>query len=146
MDWNKFKTIFENCKLDGEKIIIETKLREVINFIKNNYHYDMLKEITGIHKPDGMVELIYHLYSTTDEEDLLISISVKDETETISDIFPSAIAEENEIFDLFGVKFSGNENLKRLYMPEDWKGNPLRKDYVRDDTRLCRNDDNNAKA
>ena len=53
-------------------------------------------------------------------------------------------ADENEIYDLFGINFKGNENLKRLYMPEDWQGFPLRKDYVQDDTRLCWNDDNNA--
>ena len=41
---------------------------------------------------------------------------------------------------LFGKKFNGNSELKRLYMPEAWKGNPLKKDYVEDDERLSWND------
>ena len=49
-----------------------------------------------------------------DEEDLLISISVKDEAETITDIFESAIADENEIYDLFGINFKGNENFYKF--------------------------------
>ena len=79
-----------------------------------------------------------------DEEDLFISIVVQDEAESITDIFESAKADENEIYDMFGIKFEGNEDLKRLYMPEDWKGFPLRKDYVQDDTRLAWNDNNEA--
>ena len=117
---------------------------EVIKFVVETYTYDILKEIIAVDAGDGKTELIYHLYSTGDEEDLFISIVVKDEVETVTDIFKSAIADENEIFDLFGVKFKGNENMKRLYMPDDWKGFPLRKDYVQDDTRLAWNDDNKA--
>ena len=62
--------------------------------------------------------------------------------ESVADIFPSAIADENEIYDLFGMKFLNHEGLKRLYMPESWQGHPLRKDYK--DMRLRENDDNNA--
>ena len=46
----------------------------------------------------------------------------------------------NEIFDLFGINFTGHSNLKRLYMPEGWKGNPLKKEYSEDDERLRWND------
>lgn len=86
MDWDKFIKVFADCELDGNKIIINSRLHDVIAFVKDNYPYDILKEIIAVHKPDGLVELIYHLYSTVDEEDLLISISVKDEAETITDI------------------------------------------------------------
>ena len=126
MDWDKFREMLLGCEL------------------VENYPYDILKEIIALHNPDGRIELIYNLYSTVDEETLLISILLDgDEAESVTDIFDSAIADENEIFDLFGVKFIGNENLKRLYMPEDWQGFPLRKDYVQDDTRLAWNDDKN---
>ena len=56
--------------------------------------------------------------------------------ETIIDIFDSAIADENEIYDLFGIIFEGNKNLKRLYLPQSWNGHPLKKDYVQNDERL----------
>lgn len=144
MDWDKFREMFQGCELIGNKILIKSRLHDVIKFVMENYPYDILKEIIALHNPDGRIELIYNLYSTVDEETLLISILLDgDEAESVTDIFDSAIADENEIFDLFGVKFIGNENLKRLYMPEDWQGFPLRKDYVQDDTRLAWNDDKN---
>ncbi len=52
---------------------------------------------------------------------------MKDEAESIVDIFDSACADEKEIYDMFGIKFIGNDELKRLYMPEDWEGHPLKK-------------------
>ena len=67
-------------------------------------------------------------------------MTVVEETESVSKIFDSAVADEKEIYDLFGVKFVGNEELKRLYMPESWEGHPLRKDYVENDERLIWND------
>ena len=144
MNWKEFMRVFEDCELDGNKIIIKSQLHDVIKFVVENYTYDILKEIIAVDAQEGNTELIYHMYSTADEEDLFLSITVKDEAESIVDIFKSAQADENEIFDLFGVKFLGNENLKRLYMPEDWKGFPLRKDYVQDDTRLAWNDNDEA--
>lgn len=144
MNYDEFMRVFQDCELDGNKIVIKSNLHELIKFVHENYTYDMLKEIIAVDAKDGKTELLYHLYSTGDEEDLFISISVKDEAESVVDIFKSAQADENEIFDLFGVKFLGNKDLKRLYMPEDWKGFPLRKDYVQDDTRLAWNDNDKA--
>lgn len=140
MNWSEFTRIFSDCVLEGNKIIIQSKLHEVIEFVINQYPYNMLKEITALDKGEEGIELVYHLYSVDDEEDLFISITTKGEVQTVTDIFKSAQADENEIYDMFGIKFIGNENLKRLYMPEDWDGHPLKKDYVEDDTRLAWND------
>ena len=144
MNWNEFMRVFNDCELNGDKIIIKTKLHDALKFIVDNYSYNILKEIIANDAGEGKTELIYHLYSTDDEEDLFLAIVVQYETESVTDLFKPAIADENEIFDLFGVKFIGNPDLKRLYMPEDWKGFPLRKDYIQDDTRLAWNDDNKA--
>ena len=105
----------------------------------------MLKSVTCVDLKDSM-ELIYNLYSTENEEDVLISINVEDEAESVSGLFESAKADENEIYDMFGIKFIGNEDLKRLYMPENWEGYPLRKDYIQDDTRLAWNDNDSNNA
>ena len=102
-----------------------------------------MKEIIAIHTPDNFVELNYHLYSSIDEENLYITYITDNSAESVSKIFPSAIADENEIFDLFGINFLNNKNLKRLYMPENWQGHPLRKDYVQDKLGLRENDSNN---
>lgn len=140
MNWSEFERIFNDCELVGNKIVIQSNLLGVIEFVLKEYPYDMLKEIIATDKGEEGVELTYHLYSVDDEEDLFISITVKDEIESVTGIFKSAEADENEIYDLFGIKFIGNENLKRLYMPEDWEGHPLRKDYKEDDKRLEWND------
>lgn len=136
MNWSEFKTIFNNCELKDEKIIIKSDLAKTIDMVKNNYGFDILKEIAAVDKKDEGIELIYRLYSTENEEEVVISILVKDEAESISKIFDSAVADEKEIYDLFGVKFIGNDELKRLYMPESWEGNPLKKDYSQSDERL----------
>ena len=80
--------------------------------------------------------MIYHLFNVEDEENLLVSIVVEKEVESVSKIFDSAVADEKEIYDLFGIKFVGNKELKRLYMPETWEGHPLKKDYAENDERL----------
>ncbi|MBR2430709.1 NADH-quinone oxidoreductase subunit C [bacterium] len=140
MNLAEFKNIFSDCELVGEKIVIKQSLAKTIDFIKNNYGFDLLKEITAIDNNDGTTELIYKMYSTEDEENVLVSICVNNEAESISKIFDSAVADEKEIYDLFGIKFIGNEELKRLYMPENWQGHPLKKDYEQRDERLNWND------
>ena len=140
MNWQEFNNIFKESELVGEKIIIKTQVAKALDFIKNNYGFEFLKEIIAVDNQEDGVELIYKLYSLEDDENVLISTSVVNEAESVSKIFDSAIADEKEIYDLFGINFTGYTELKRLYMPEDWKGNPLRKDYVEDDERLSWND------
>lgn len=136
MNIEELKNIFGDCELTPDKIILKSNLKKTLDFVKQNYGFDLLKEIIAVDNKENGIELTYHLYSTEDEEDVLIAINVKDEAESVSEIFDSAIADEKEIYDLFGVKFIGNEELKRLYMPENWEGHPLKKDYEETDNRL----------
>ena len=142
MNIEALKNIVDKCELDGDKIVISDKIHDVLEFLKNHYSLNMLKSITAVDLGNE-IEILYNLYSVEDEEDVIVSIKVQGETETVTDLFESAIAEENEIYDMFGVFFIGNKSLKRLYMPENWEGYPLRKDYVQDDTRLAWNDNSN---
>ena len=132
----EFKDIFRDCEMTGSKILVKTSIAKVLDFVRKNYRYDMLKEIIATQLENGMFELTYRLFSIEDGEDVLISIIVGDEAESVSKIFDSAVADEKEIYDLFGIKFLGNDDLKRLYMPESWEGHPLRKDYKESDERL----------
>ena len=140
MNWTEFKNIFNEAEIVGEKLIIKSDLEKTLSFIKDNYHFDMLKSITAFDNKEAGIELLYNLYNIGDEEELLVSLTVQDEAESVSKIFDSAIADEKEIYDLFGVKFIGNDELKRLYMPESWEGHPLKKDYDNKDERLIWND------
>ena len=139
MNFEELKNIFDNIEIVGEKLVVKQELARTISFIKENYHFDVLKNITAVDNGEE-IELIYFLYDLEDDESLQVSVNVKDEAESISKIFDSAVADEKEIYDLFGVKFVGNDELKRLYMPESWEGHPLKKDYEEKDVRLNWND------
>ena len=140
MNINELKNILGECELNGEKIVVKSDLLKTVEFIKNNYGFNVLKEIVATDNKEKGIELIYRLFSVENEEEVLVSISVKDEAESVTSIFDSATADEKEIYDLFGVKFIGNKELKRLYMPESWEGHPLKKDYEQKDERLNWND------
>mgnify|MGYP003290136844 CR=1 FL=1 len=135
----EFKNLFGESELFGEKIIMKSDIAKSLQFLKENYGYNILKEIIAIDNRDD-IELSYRLYSPDDDEDVIITTFVKDEAESVSKIFDSAVADEKEIFDLFGIKFTCNDELERLYMPESWKGHPLRKNYEENDERLKWND------
>ena len=140
MDLLELKKISDGCEIVDNKLVVSSELERTLRFIKENYHFDVLKDIKAVDLKEQGIELIYHLYNTEDEEDLYVSLNVINEAESISSLFDSAVADEKEIYDLFGVKFIGNEELKRLYMPEGWEGHPLKKDYEEKDERLNWND------
>lgn len=139
-DYKKLLENFNNCEMSDNKIIIKADLLNFVELIKNHYGFDILKEIIAIDNREHGIELIYSFYSTQDEESLLLSYTTETEASSISSLFDSAVADEKEIFDLFGINFIGNRELKRLYMPDSWQGYPLKKDYVENDERLNWND------
>lgn len=74
----------------------------------------------------------YHLYSIPHNQRLRLRVFVEDPDKgppTMGDIWPVATWLETEVWDLMGVRFAGNNSLRRLFLPEDWQGHPLRKDY-----------------
>lgn len=79
-------------------------------------------------------EVVYHLAQQSGPGRVFVHVAVPEEdpvVPTVSDILAGANWPEREAFDLFGVRFEGHPNLKRLLMPDDWQGHPLRKDYPR---------------
>jgi NADH/F420H2 dehydrogenase subunit C len=76
--------------------------------------------------------MVYHFTSTLHRHNIVIKAKLDSENpeiETVSDIWRTAEMLEREVYDLFGVKFLQHPDLRRLIMPDDWKGWPLRKDY-----------------
>lgn len=74
----------------------------------------------------------YHLYSIPHNHRLRLRVEVEDPDEgpeTLSSVWAIATWLEMEVYDLMGIKFAGNNSLRRLFLPEDWQGHPLRKDY-----------------
>jgi len=81
---------------------------------------------------DPRFELAYHLLSHQRKERVRLKVVLEGDdavVESITPVWPAANFFERELFDLFGVHFLGHPHLKRIMMPEDWEGHPLRKDY-----------------
>ena len=77
-------------------------------------------------------QLSYHILSHSYKERIRLSALVEEASpsiESIPSVWPAANYYEREVFDLFGVRFEGHPNLRRILMPDDWVGHPLRKDY-----------------
>lgn len=83
---------------------------------------------------DGLMEVVYNLYSYEDKEHLCVQVLVPRETEacqvpSVADLWKGANWHEREVYDLYGVTFDGHPDMRRIFMPEDWEGHPHRKDY-----------------
>ena len=96
--------------------------------------FDSLSNLSGVdYRADGVIELVYHLYSYEHRHWAILKVRVpRDEpvVSTVENVWKAANWLEREIYDLLGVVFEGHSDLRRLLMPEDWIGHPLRKDFV----------------
>src|SRR5262249_11723813 len=95
--------------------------------------FDYLSFLTAIDWKTHF-ELVYYLVSTRHKHKLVMKVKLDDranaQAPSVMPVWITADWQEREIFDLFGIRFTGPPYLKRLLMPEDWEGHPLRKDYV----------------
>jgi NADH-quinone oxidoreductase subunit C len=99
-----------------------------------NLAFTYLSDVTGVDRfpIEPRFELNYHLLSLSRRETLRLRVRVPGSDPVIDSIvpvWPTANWHEREIFDLFGVRFEGHPDLRRMFLPEDWEGYPLRKDY-----------------
>jgi NADH-quinone oxidoreductase subunit C len=96
--------------------------------------YNFFEDMTAVdwYPASPRFQLSYHLLSHKFKEYIRLRAMVEDETpsiESITSVWPAANFYEREVFDLFGIRFEGHPNLRRILMPDDWVGHPLRKDY-----------------
>lgn len=102
-------------------------------YIEAGGAYKLLTDETAVDFPkrEKRFEVVYHLYSFQKNERLRLKVLAGevDSVPSVVPVWPAANWMEREIFDLFGIKFDGHPNLKRILMPDDWTGHPLRKDY-----------------
>ena len=100
--------------------------------------FDQLSCVTGIDNgpATGTMEVVYNLYSIPFNLHLMLKVTLprdSAEIDSLSSIWRTANWQEREIFDMFGIRFRNHSDLRRILMPADWEGYPLRKDYRQQD-------------
>src|SRR6266478_1362134 len=102
-------------------------------FLKSDSGFDMLTDLTAVDYPkrDKRFEIIYELYSFSKNERLRLKVPAGDGEMVESMVSVWSVADwlEREVFDMFGIRFAHHPNLKRILLPDEWEGYPLRKDY-----------------
>lgn len=95
--------------------------------------YKLLCDLTCVDRPETRqrFNVMYNLYSVTRNKRIHLRVRVAEgeSVPTLSDVFPCANWAEREVWDLFGVPFEHHPDLRRIELPDDWEGHPLRKDY-----------------
>ena len=122
--------------------IAESRVKDVLRFLKNDAgpRFSRLDDLTAIDEsarrdrkafPD--YTLVYHLFSYESSSRVRLKVALHGDhpvTQSITDLWPSANWYEREVFDMFGIRFEGHPNLRRIIMPHDWQGHPLRKNHL----------------
>ena len=114
--------------------ISRNKLYETCRFLKNTLHFIYLNEIIGADRftSEDRFEVIYHLISLRDRQRIFVKVYVDEEDPllpTVNDIWKSANWHEREVYDMFGIRFEDHPDLRRIFLPEDFKYYPLRKEF-----------------
>jgi len=127
------------AKFDRDELTIVVKrpaIRQACTILRDDptLQFNFLADITGVdwYPNEPRFDVVYHLLSIPRHKRLRLKVRLAGDdpsVESITSVWPSANFFEREVYDLFGVRFSGHPNLRRIMMPEDWDGHPLRKDY-----------------
>jgi len=110
------------------------RLVEAWLFLKHDLKFERLSTVTAVDRypSEPRFEVVYHLHSISRNERLRLKCRLAGDTPEIDSataVWRSANWYEREVFDLFGIRFRNHPDLRRILMPEDWDGYPLRKDY-----------------
>jgi NADH-quinone oxidoreductase subunit C len=109
------------------------QLSEIALYLRDEEKFDMLSDLTAVDWPkrEKRFDVILNLYSFPKNERLRLKVHAADaeEVPTVVGVWPTANWLEREVFDMFGIVFSGHPDLKRILLPDEWQGYPLRKDY-----------------
>jgi NADH-quinone oxidoreductase subunit C len=109
---------------------------EVCRFLRDDadLKFEVLSDQTAVDWPkEEKIQLVYHLYSYSGRRQIVLKVDLPRDNPkiaTVENIWKVANWFEREIFDLFGVLFEDHSDLRRILLPEDWEGYPLRKDYI----------------
>ena len=135
--WNR--AAVKGAKFDRDEISIyleRSLIRETCMLLRDDEDcpFNYLADVTCVDwfPSEPRFEVVYHLLSIPKKERVRLKVRLEGDSpalDSVTSVWPSANYFEREVFDLFGVRFAGHPYLRRLLMPEDWEGYPLRKDY-----------------
>ena len=135
--WDE-KAIAEVIEFRGETTIAVPRehLRRACEFLRSDPElaFNFLSDLScrDCFPAEPRFEVNYHLLSIPHKRRLRLKVRVNGAdpvVESVTTVWPTANWHEREVFDLFGVRFEGHTDLRRIVLPEDWEGYPLRKDY-----------------
>jgi NADH-quinone oxidoreductase subunit C len=119
----------------GQKYLVvdSSIVYEILVRMRQDELFDYCVDITAVHYPkrEAQFEIVYILYSFHHNQRVRVKTQIKDgeHLRTAVEIWETANWLEREVFDMFGIEFDGHPDLKRILLPDGWKGHPLRKDY-----------------
>lgn len=128
--WGDQVEVLEDQYFEGVKVPRQI-LPELFLKLRDTHGFNYLANLTAVDYQERF-ELVYHIYSIPDNRKLLVKADV-DHNEPLApsavSIWPTADWQEREVFDLMGIRFEGHPNLKRILLPDEFEGHPLRKDF-----------------
>jgi len=109
-------------------------VNEILQAYRDDEGFDYLVDLTAVHYPKrekAEFDLVYILYSYATNMRVRVKTQIGEGATipTATDLWPTANWLEREVFDMFGIRFEGHPDMKRILLPDGWKGYPLRKDY-----------------
>ena len=139
----KLKARFEGAVLEASEFLDQVSISvdadrivEVCEFLRDDAgaRFNYLSDLTCVHYPLGRewpLEIVYNLYSISRNARVRLKVGLAEgaSVESVTGVWPSANWMEREVYDLFGVSFKNHPDLRRILLPPDWEGHPLRKDY-----------------
>ena len=139
----KLKAKFDGAVLEAVEFIGQVSIRvapdrivEICNFLRDDAEarFNYLSDLTCVHYPmqaSQPLEVVYNLYSISSNERVRLKAAIAEgaSIDSVVEVWPAANWMEREVYDLFGVIFRNHPDLRRLLLPPDWEGHPLRKDY-----------------
>jgi NADH-quinone oxidoreductase subunit C len=122
--------------IDTHVLLVRSeRVAEVCTLLRDDFGFDLLSDVCGVDwlPREPRYDINYHLAASDDPRRLRVKVQLADTEElrvpSVVGVWPTADWHEREVFDFFGVRFEGHPNLKRILMPDEWIGHPLRKDY-----------------
>jgi NADH-quinone oxidoreductase subunit C len=124
---------------DATALVERAQILDVLGLLRDDaaLEFDMLADLTAVdYLPrTPRFEVVYHLFSPARSQRVRIKVPVPEEEASIAsavDLFPSANWMEREVWDLYGIRFEGHPDLRRILLYEEFQGYPLRKDYPKE--------------